>query len=106
MKRMNLLLLILLIVSPSYAQEAQLWVTKDFSTEILVNKTVSIADDSVMSLLKNNAHLETAFGGAFVTGINGIFSDNLKSEKRDWFYYVNGVMANVGGLQYFPKTGD
>ncbi len=96
-----------LMVSAGNAQEnAQLWVTKDFSQETLVNKTVSVNDDSVMSILNNNARLDTAFGGGFVTGINGILSDSVNGEQKDWFYYVNGLLANVGALQYFPKAGD
>ena len=55
-----------------------------------------------MTILAECADVKTAYGGGFVTAINGI-----KAGKGcDWFYYVNGAMPNVGALSYIPCAGD
>jgi hypothetical protein len=49
------------------------------------------------------AEVETAYGGGFVKGINGVSS---KASGQDWFIYVNGVQTNVGAADYTLSDGD
>ncbi len=77
-------------------------VSQNFSQPLIVENKIASSGLSVMEILKKNTNVETAFGGAFVTAINGL----KKSPGCDWFYYVNGIMANVGALQCIPKDGD
>jgi hypothetical protein len=59
---------------------------------------------SVMDALKAVAHVKTAYGGKFVVSINNISSDPVK--KVAWFYYINGILANVGSTDYTIHPGD
>ncbi len=82
-----------------------LWVTDDFSKNCLLAKEVAYANQSAMQILQQACNVKAAFGGAFVTSIDGI-RPGQAGEKKNWFYYVNGIMANVGARQYNPKPGD
>lgn len=92
----------------AFAQEntAKLWITHNFSSCKLLEKKVEIDNSSVMSILKNNAQIKTAYAGGFVAEINGLASGEESGMRSDWFYYVNGIMANIGALAYFPQAND
>lgn len=67
--------------------------------------------DAVLDILNQNLNIETANGGTFVKSINGVASGYTgksggKRTKKDWFYWVNGIMASVGADQYIPGPGD
>lgn len=82
---------------------AELWITKNFTESVILKKEIKIEKRNVMQILDNYADIETAFAGGYVAAINAIKSS---PEGRDWFYYINGIMADVGALEYFPKEGD
>ncbi len=109
MKRLLILifsLLNFLNVRCLYAQETvDLWVTKNFQEEIL-NKKIPIQDESVMKILQDNCTLQRSFAGAFVNQINGVPADLGLEKNSNWFYYINGLMADEGALGYFPKGND
>ncbi len=96
------ILLALLSVSSSFADSAQLWITRNFNEEILLDSEAAFEDESVMEILQKNAVVKTSFAGSFVTEIEGIGS----KEGKDWFYYVNGCLAQVGALAYLPENQD
>ncbi len=84
-------------------------ISKDFGREIIFNKEVSIGDnDSIMKVLSNHLEIETKFNGTFVNGINGMVStfDVKNGQQLDWFYYVNGISADVGANDYFLRSQD
>lgn len=89
-----------------------LWITRDFGAETLQQQTVPLQnEDTVMDVLKRNGkNVETAYGGGFVTAINGLASEykpgDSNSKQMDWFYSVNGVSADVGAAEYPVKSGD
>ncbi|HZG15030.1 MAG TPA: DUF4430 domain-containing protein [Candidatus Bathyarchaeia archaeon] len=89
-----------------------LWITRDFGAETLQQQTVPLQnEDTVMDVLKRNGkNVETAYGGGFVTAINGLASEykagDSNSRQIDWFYSVNGVSADVGAAEYPLKAGD
>ncbi len=74
-----------------------------YGKETILKKEVK-SGQSVLDALKAVANVSTSYGGAFVSGINGIYSDSQK--KMDWFYYVNGILANVGAASYILHGGD
>ena len=78
-------------------------VSKDFSSPKEFNTSFE-TDDSVMDLLKSKTTVETSYSGAFVTSINEIPEKGAKG--RDWFYYVNGIQAQVGALAYNIQAHD
>ncbi len=82
---------------------ATLIISRDFGTDILGvwNVTPGI---SVMDALLSVANVSTAYGGKFVVAINNISSD--PRNQVDWFYYVNGILANVGACDYVIRPGD
>ncbi len=97
------------IDGPSDVPTVTLKVTKDYGREILVDQVVELEKNwAVYDLLEANTELSTEYGGSFVTGINGIMS-NPKGESRkryDWFYFVNGVSADRGIIDYALSSGD
>lgn len=90
-------------------KKVALWVTRDFGRNSILNKTVSLQKNwSVFDVLETSTRVTTAHGGAFIDSINGIKSGSggFGGEKQDWFYYVNGIFADVGALDYYPRPGD
>ena len=94
--------------------ELTILVTRDYGREIIEEKIVLYKDgDTVMDLMQDNFDVETAYGGGFLNSIDGIVSgytgegnSQKKGTKMDWFYYINGVMAEVGADQYLAKDAN
>ncbi len=81
-------------------------VTQDFGSQVVLDKYVlPKKDESALEVLQRIAEVETKYGGGFVVGINGIRSRYPK-ERSDWFFYVNGILANVGAGGYKLRPGD
>jgi len=75
-------------------------VTQDFGSQVVLDKYVlPKKGESALEVLQRVAEVETKYGGGFVVRINGICSRYPKV-KKDWFYYVNGILANVGAGGY------
>lgn len=73
------------------------YVTEDFGRVVLKEAVVNNGKDgTVMDALEKVCRVEKAYGGGFVESIDGISSTNGK----DWFYYVNGTLADVGAALY------
>jgi len=93
-------------------QQVSILITTHFGTKVIADKFLPFKSGaSIMDILLENFDIETAYGGGFVNGINGIRSGYTKklgnkNQKMDWFYYVNGVQANVGCLEYLPQPDD
>jgi len=82
--------------------------TRDFGRELMFDERLELPPDaSAMAALEQVAEVETTYGGGFVDAINGIHSGfNENGEKRDWFFYINGIQSNVGALDYQLQPGD
>ena len=83
--------------------------TQNFGKELMFDKMLVVPDEtSAMEALKQIANIETAYGGGFVNAINGVHSGHTGSQgaKMDWFIMANGIMANVGALDYTLHDGD
>jgi hypothetical protein len=78
-------------------------VTMDFGKELVVEREVAIDSGmNAMDALRMIADVRTEYGGGFVSSINGVASD----KKKDWFFYINGICANVGARDYILHPDD
>ena len=86
---------------------ARVIVTLDFGGEPVLDETVELAPGtSAMAALKQVAGVDTAYGGGFVTDIDGIRSQSPQAAEGDWFYYINGLSLNEGAASYTLRHGD
>jgi Domain of unknown function (DUF4430) len=91
---------------------ATIRISKDFGHETVHFAQVPVKEgDTVMDILKNSGTtITTSYNGGFVESIAGIASQfrsgDATSKKVDWFYYVNGQMAEVGAAEYPVFPGD
>jgi hypothetical protein len=86
--------------------EVVVTVTRDFGARQLLERTGSSSDETVMRVLQRQGRVGTRYGGRFVQGINGIESGSSQGRRRDWFYYVNGIEADVGAADKEVHGGD
>jgi hypothetical protein len=89
--------------------EVRVVVTQNFGQELMFDRVVKIEDGAcAMDALKQVAEIETAYGGGFVNAINGVRSQYTgdRSARVDWFIYANGILTNVGALDYTLHPGD
>lgn len=86
---------------------AELRVTRDFGQVPLrgAKKPDVREGDTVMRFLRSRAKVDTRYGGRFVQAIDGL-SGTTTGEKRDWFYYVNGIEAPTGATERKLEPGD
>lgn len=95
---------------PPAADELRLIVSREFGSTLMRDEVVPYREGlDVMGLLAERAEVETAYGGGFVSAIDGVRSTfgGLSSHgAADWFYWVDGVMAEVGAADYDLKGGE
>ncbi|MFY0546179.1 DUF4430 domain-containing protein [Brevibacillus sp. H7] len=90
----------------------QLRITKDFGAATVLDKPIPIqSGETVMDVLKRSGlELKTGYGGGFVESLGGLASQyrpgDTTSKKLDWFFYVNGLTADVGAAEYPVNAGD
>jgi Domain of unknown function (DUF4430) len=86
---------------------AAMRVTRDFGhTELGAARVARVREDqTVMRLLRSEFDVDTRFGGRFVQGIDGVEGEGPEGQA-DWFYFVNGVEADVGAAEYELSPGD
>jgi hypothetical protein len=96
-------------IGPGEEQEggAVIRVTRDFGHEEIgstATKTLR-EDETVMRAMQSRFDVETRFGGRFVQSIDGVKGAG-PAGMRDWFFFVNGVEAEVGAAEYELAPGD
>lgn len=93
---------------PSDGIAVKVIATQNFGNELVLDESVRVnAGANALDALGQVATVETKYGGGFVEAINGISSQYSQTEvKKDWFFYVNGMSAKVGGLSYKLCDGD
>ena len=84
-------------------ETAQVWVTKDRGAQVVSMDTVP-AGLTAMQALDRVADVETRYGGRFVQAIGG--AQGSLSARRDWFYFVNGIEADVSAAEKRVHGGD
>jgi hypothetical protein len=85
-----------------------LTVTRDFGTRRVGSESRGEipGGETVMRLLQRKFDVETRYGGGFVQKINGIAGGREQGRPVDWFYYVNGVLADDGAAAHKISPGD
>ena len=88
--------------------EVQLTVTRDYGTEVLLQRSESDAAESetAMRLVDRSADISTRYDGGFVQSIDGLAGESRGGRRFDWFFYVNGVESSVGAAEYPLHGGD
>jgi hypothetical protein len=94
--------------TPQGSGDARLTVSRDFGSRILLRASEPDvpSDETVMRFLQRHADVETRYGGRFVNAIEGIGSRSDGAKRQDWFYYVNGIEADVGAAERTVHEGD
>jgi hypothetical protein len=59
-----------------------------------------------MRMLQREFHVETRYGGGFVQEIDGVSGGRQDGRPVDWFYYVNGILAEEGAAAHELAPGD
>ncbi len=83
--------------------KATLWVTRDRGAQLLVDVEVD-AGQTLMRALAGEADVETRYGGRYVQSVNGIAGS--LSDRRDWFWFVNGYEGDRSASAYRLREGD
>ena len=83
--------------------KAMVIVSLNYGAKTILKKEVK-AGESAIEALKSVANVSTSYGGSFVSGINGIYGN--ENRKMAWFYYINGMLSNVGASKYILHNGD
>ena len=85
----------------SDSEGATLTVSRDFGRRVLNEKRADTVPggETVMRFLQRYAEVDTGYGGRFVDEIAGLRSGSREGERRDWFYYVNGIEADTGAAE-------
>jgi hypothetical protein len=83
-------------------------VTRDFGRTRMRQAAIRHRSGSVLTSLQRVADVETAYGGGFVNGIDGVVSGYTGGggKRLDWFYYRNGILADVGAADMPVRSGD
>ena len=63
-------------------------------------------EETVMRLLQRNAKVRTRYGGGFVQSIGSLSGGRDGGRPVDWFFYVNGVLAEKGASAVEVHGGD
>ena len=84
-------------------ETAQLWVTRDGGSEVILTTTVP-AGLTVLQALDREADIETRYGGRYVQAIEGV--EGSLARQQDWFYFLNGIEPDVGATEVRLRPGD
>jgi hypothetical protein len=82
---------------------AQLWVTRDRGSEVVVDTDVA-AGQTLLRALRSKAEVATRYGGGFVQSIDGVEGSARRHE--DWFWFVNGLAGDRSATSYRLRDGD
>lgn len=95
---------------PPGADEVRLVVSRDFGATIMRDVIAPAAEGlDVLRLLAEHADVEAGYGGRFVNGIDGLassFGAAGSEDAADWFFWVDGEMADVGADERALKGGE
>jgi hypothetical protein len=91
-------------VGPTAADgTAQLWVTRDRGSQVLVDTELP-AGQTLLRALRSQAKVSTRYGGGFVQSIDGV--EGSARHHEDWFWFVNGLSGDRSATSYRLHKGD
>ncbi|MHC1586648.1 MAG: DUF4430 domain-containing protein [Candidatus Hecatellaceae archaeon] len=93
---------------PSAQTESQTIIiaVENFGHKLIFEEEIQASEGlTAMEALKMVAEVETAYGGKFIVAINGLRS-RYPEALKDWFFYVNGFLADKGATDYRLRQGD
>jgi hypothetical protein len=82
---------------------ATLWVTRDRGAQLLHEAEVP-AGQTLMRALREVVEVDTRYGGRYVQAIDGL--EGTLSDRRDWFWFVNGYEGDRSAAEYRLHDGD
>jgi hypothetical protein len=85
----------------SSSGSATVWITRDRGARVLHVAQVP-AGLTAMQGLARVAKVKTRYGGRYVRAVDGL----EERSRHDWFYYVNGYLADRGAADYVLHRGD
>ncbi len=95
--------------APGRAQKAacEVWVTRDYGATLLKQVRTEVSPgETVMDVTGKVCRVKTAYGGGFVSSLDGLASTGGRSSQGgDWFYYVDGVLEGRGALETKVEAG-
>ncbi len=89
--------------SDAESGKAELWVTRDGGSEVMLTAEVS-SGLTVLQALESETDVETRFGGRFVQTVDGV--EGSVTAQEDWFYFLNGIEPDVGAAEVVLEDGD
>ena len=96
--------------SPPSATQVRLVITRDYGSRLLKDVLVEPGGTTdVMRVLAENADVSSGYGGGFVSGIDGLestFGGVSSADAADWFYWVDGLLADIGAADYTLDGGE
>jgi hypothetical protein len=83
-------------------------VTEDFGESLILEARLEnpAESDTVIGFLDRAAEIETSYGGNFVDSIEGREGTTSGGGDHDWFYFVNGMYAEIGGGERKVRPGE
>lgn len=85
------------------SEAASIVATDDFGAEVLLDVRVP-PDQTLLRSLRGATQVRTTYGGGFVAEMLGRESD--VGARRDWFFWVDGVLGDVGANQTRLRTDE
>jgi hypothetical protein len=87
---------------------ASVLVTRDFGSRQIGTAAADPipGGETAMRMLQRDFDVETRYGGGFVQAINGVAGGREDGRPVDWFYYVNGILADEGAAAHKLESGD
>ena len=88
--------------------DVRLTVTDDFGRKTLLEQSPvdTASTDTVMRVLQRYADVDTRYGGGFVQAIDKVSAGRPNGGQLDWFFYVNGILADKGATATKINAGD
>ncbi|MGI6487483.1 MAG: DUF4430 domain-containing protein [Syntrophothermaceae bacterium] len=86
-----------------------LLITRDFGAKALVQEKPTVnKNENILDVLETLAEVKTGYDGGLVIGINGLETNTggLSGKRQDWFYFINGICADIGARDYVLQAGE
>lgn len=86
-----------------------LLISRNYGRQNLIRKHISLEPGwTILDVLNTTAQVTTKWDGSFVDSINGMQSNSggLTGKNHDWFYFINGICADVGAPEYILRAGE